>query len=132
MLVRITSETSLELSDTMAPDLRFESDGGFGPIEMFIASIGLCAFSVLASYAEQAEVAFDRLRLSMDWRYADDVNRIEHISLCVRWPELPPQRADAAARAAETCTLHRTLGPATPVETRVVAGGPGEVAGLSA
>lgn len=122
MLVTSTSHTSLELTDPLTPELRFEGGHGIDPIDLFITSIGMCAFSVLAAYAEQIEVPADHVRLSLEWRYATEVNRIEHISLRVHWPELPRSRAEAARRAAETCTLHRTLERLAVVETELSVG----------
>lgn len=122
MQVVLHSETELELSELTIPGFDLASDTqdlAFSAIPMFVTSLALCAASVLISYADHLQTAFDQLRLRVTWGYEEDPRRIGEIEIDIVWPELPPSRRDAARHAAEQCTLHHTLAIPPRVKTEV-------------
>ena len=94
-------------------------DVHFSAMEMFATSIGLCTYSVLVSYADQAGADTAGLAVRMRWAYREDPFRIGDIRMEVSWPGLPENRLKAAERAAQQCTLHHTLEVPPDFETRV-------------
>ncbi len=90
------------------------------PLQFLGASLGMCSAQVLRTYAKNvANVGIDRLRLLIDWRFAERPHRVETFELRVVWPELPEERIDPVRRAVATCTVHRTLTHTPEIETSV-------------
>ncbi len=96
-----------------APELHF------GSMQMFVTSVAMCTFSVLASYGQRFGTSADDITMTLKWAYAERPYRIAEIDLQVRWPRLPASRLDAATRAAHHCTLHNTLREGSEVATLV-------------
>jgi putative redox protein len=123
MKLELQTATSLVLIGLDEPTLTVDGDAegeGFGPLQMLVASLVLCTAAVLKTYANNVlrlEVA--GLRLSAEWAYAERPKRVGEIQLEIVWPGLPESRIEAVRRAAETCTVHRTLERPPDVTTRV-------------
>lgn len=123
MEIVLHAGTDLELRRLGEPGLAFRGDAegeGFGPLQMFAASLALCTASVLHVYAhEVADVGVEDLALRVTWRYGERPRRIERIEMTIRWPSLPESRRVPVQRAAATCTVHATLEHPPQVITRV-------------
>ncbi len=123
MELRLHGETDVEAAVLTEPGLELVGDAGgegFGPLQMFAASLALCTVSVLYAYAhEVAKVGIEGLSIRVRWTYGTRPNRVDHIEMIVRWPELPEARLEPARRAAASCTIHRTLEHPPEVVTRV-------------
>lgn len=122
MQIQLHAETDIELSRLHEPDFDVSSDDPeqhFSATAMFATSLAMCTFAVLAAYGERAGAGVENLTMRLRWRYGEKPHRIEHVSMDVRWPELPESRLDAAMRAAATCTLHRTLEHSVEVDTMI-------------
>jgi uncharacterized OsmC-like protein len=125
MRILLHSPEDLTLTDFEDPEFRVvpeTEEVHFSAMEMFATSIGLCTYSVLMSYAEQASAGTTGLAIRMRWRYAEGPYRISGIDMDITWPELPANRLKAAERAAEQCTLHNTLEVPPQVTTSVATG----------
>jgi uncharacterized OsmC-like protein len=113
MELRLEGPTELEVAKLAEPDLEIvgDADGeGFGPLQMFAASIALCTASVLHGYAHQVlKVGVSSLSIRVCWSYGERPYRVDRMEMRIRWPEVPEDRVKAAERAAATCTIHRTL-----------------------
>ena len=112
MKVVLHTEEDIELKEMFEPGIEIESDDPtvpFSSLQMFVAAVGLCTFSVLASYAEQIDAPPDTMTIRLRWSYVEDPFRVGEIDMEVRWPTLPDSRLEAARRAAAQCTLHNTL-----------------------
>lgn len=122
MHIVMNSAEDLDISDFNQPGINIESndpEAHYSALQMFATSLALCTYSVLASYAEQIDVKADKLAVHMQWRYAEQPFRIDHIEMEIDWPELPESRLQAAQRAAAMCTLHNTLAQPPDVITQV-------------
>jgi len=86
-----------------------EGEARFGPLRMLAASLGTCTVAVLASSAGAVGCPVDDLEIAVRWEYVEDPYRVGSYESVVRWPSLPPEKVERAARVAETCTVHRTL-----------------------
>ncbi len=120
MKIRLLGETELTARDLHEDELSVTADGEglrFGAMEMFVMSLALCTYAVLASYARQIETGVADLQIRMRWRYRDRPYRIDAVNMDIRWPELPENRVDAATRAAAECTLRQTIERGVEVET---------------
>ncbi len=123
MRVLLHDETDLELTDVMTPGFEVESSGEevpFSALQMFATSLALCTLSVLVSWAQHAGTDPSSISIGIRWAYAPKPMRVSEIEMAIRWPDLPPERLEAARRAAEQCTLHHTLAQPPPVVTRVL------------
>ena len=81
----------------------------FSPFHMLASGLATCVFSVLHSWASQADLRAEQLAVEVDWTFADRPHRVGRYAITVRWPELPEGRLAAAQRAASLCAVHATL-----------------------
>lgn len=124
MEVLLTGASSLELGQLHQPGFAItaaEDSLYFGAIPMFVTSLALCTFGVLASYAQRIDADVTELKFAVNWQTAQKPNRVASIAMDIHWPGLPESRLDAAMRAATMCTLHKTLHDAVDIETMVSA-----------
>jgi uncharacterized OsmC-like protein len=92
------------------------ADRQYSPFHMLGSSLAVCTFSVLASWASHANIPFDDLVIDVSWTFADKPHRVDTVTLSFVWKSLPPNRLEAAKRAAALCPIHATLSHAgTPV-----------------
>lgn len=122
MKVVMHRNEDIELIEFDEPGLNIEQhdpEAHYSAMQMFATAMGLCTYSVLAGYAEQIDAATDQLSIRMRWSYAEHPYRIGQIDMDIQWPELPPNRLEAAQRTATKCTLHNTLEQPPEVATRV-------------
>ena len=85
------------------------ADRQYSPFHMLGSSLAVCTFSVLASWASHANIPFDDLVLEVSWTFAEQPHRVDSITLSFKWKSLPPNRLEAAKRAAALCPIHATL-----------------------
>ena len=87
----------------------------YSPYHMLGSALAVCTFSVLASWASHADITFDDLVIDVSWTFADKPHRVDSVKLSFTWKSLPPNRLEAAKRAAALCPVHTTLHHATEV-----------------
>lgn len=125
MQILLQAPTELEVSGIDQPGLHIHGDAGgegFGPLQMFAASLALCTASVLAYHAEEvAKIGVADLSVGIRWRYGERPYRVDRIETVVRWPSLPARRRGSIERAVAACTVHRTLEHPPELSTRVEA-----------
>ena len=85
------------------------ADRQYSPFHMLGSSLAVCTFSVLASWALHASIPFDDLVIDVSWTFADKPHRVDAVTLSFAWKGLPPNRLEAAKRAAALCPIHATL-----------------------
>ena len=105
-------ETGFNISSSN-PDLHY------GAMQMYVSSLAMCTYSVLAVYGERVEASVDGLTIRLKWSYGSKPVRIDQVEMDILWPEIPESRLDAAMRAAATCTIHRTMEHSVEVETMI-------------
>ncbi|AHG91781.1 OsmC family protein [Gemmatirosa kalamazoonensis] len=81
----------------------------YSPFHMLGSSLAVCTFSVLASWATHANIPFDDLVIDVSWTFAEKPHRLDTVKLAFTWKSLPPNRLEAAKRAAALCPIHATL-----------------------
>jgi uncharacterized OsmC-like protein len=115
--------TRLEVTRIDEPDLTIAGDAGgegFGPLQMFAASLALCTASVLHLHAhEVAKIGVADLSIEVRWRYGAGPKRVDRIETVIRWPSLPERRRGTLERVVAACTVHRTLEHPPELVTRV-------------
>jgi uncharacterized OsmC-like protein len=113
MYVDLRGPTELEISgfEHRSVDIRGTAGGhGFGPVQMLATSLGLCTASVLDGYGRDVLKAdLEDLRLVVRWAFGERPHRVARFDVEVHWPGAPAERLAAIQRAAEACTVHRTL-----------------------
>lgn len=115
----------LELKQFDQPGLSIEPqdpEAHYSAMQMFATAMGLCTYSVLASFADQDDTPTDQISLRMRWEYAEHPYRIGQFNMEIQWPELPPSKLEAAQRVASKCTLHNTLEQPPELSTRLTTG----------
>lgn len=111
MKITLLSESSLRI-DASGDDLSVEADSydrKYSPFHMLGSSIGTCTHAVLSSWAEQAKLDVSSLTVQVAWNVDEKEHRVTDLRVSFEWPQLPPERERAAIRAAELCSIHRTL-----------------------
>ena len=81
----------------------------YSPFHMLGSSLAVCTFSVLASWATHASIDFADLVIDVSWTFAEQPHRVDAVKLSFTWKSLPPNRLEAAKRAAALCPVHATL-----------------------
>ena len=120
--IELISSTEIALKQLHKPGFEISSSDPelhYGAIEMFVSSLAMCTFSVLAAYGERVEVGVDALSIGLKWTYGEKPHRIDQVDMDVRWPEIPESKLDVAMRSAATCTIHRTMTHSVEVETMI-------------
>lgn len=131
--MRIVLETEFSIR-LIADDegFAFEAgEAGLSPFHLLAAGLATCTHSVLHGWGEHAGLDTTGLEIGVAWEIGGEPVRVSRMDMAVTWPGLPENRRAAAARAAEQCTVHRTLSHGSVVETRVAeeaedAGGAGK------
>ena len=122
MDIELISTTEIVL--TQLGESGFEISGNddklyYGAMEMYVSSLAMCTYSVLAAYGERVEVDVEGLTVRLKWTYGGKPTLIEQVDMDIRWPEIPESKLDTAMRAAATCTIHRTMEHSVEVETMI-------------
>jgi uncharacterized OsmC-like protein len=108
---------------TLLSDDRIRLDGGAGPLSveadsaemqyspfhMMASGLATCTYSVLASWGTHAKLPVEDLAIEVGWTFAEEPHRVGAMDVDVVWPSLPPERRNAAVRAAGLCTVKKTL-----------------------
>ena len=85
------------------------ADHGYSPFQMMGSGLAVCTWSILASWASNANLSADDLTIEVRWTFAENPHRVGTIETKYEWPSLPAARRKAAKRVAEMCTLHQTF-----------------------
>ncbi len=123
MKIVLLSDERLRVEGSFGP-LTVEAerpDAQYSPFHMLASALATCELSVLASWAEHAHLDTSGLTIEVAWRFAHKPNRVGEIDVKIIWPELPPERRDAAERAAHLCAIHNTLTNPPTIRTEVSA-----------
>ena len=112
MKILLTGEDSIRLEPTEG-QMTIEApspDRQYSPFHMLGSSLAYCTFSVLYSWASNANLSIDGMQIDVAWKFSkDEPKRVSDMSLDFKWPSLPPARLTAAKRVAALCTVHATL-----------------------
>lgn len=111
MKITLTSDESIRL-EAMPGMLTIEAptpDRSYSPFHMLASSLATCTFSVLNSWASNANVPVDDLVIDIRWSFAEDPHRVGTMITTLVWPSLPPTRRAVAERVTALCTVHATL-----------------------
>jgi uncharacterized OsmC-like protein len=120
--ILLLSDDRLRVQGGAGP-LSVEADSAemtYSPGHMLASSLAVCTYSVLHSWATNADIPADDLAVEVGYGYVEKPHRIGTMEVSLVWPSLPAERREAARRAAGLCTIHRTLN-APPEITTVVA-----------
>jgi uncharacterized OsmC-like protein len=121
--ILLLSDERIRLEGNAGP-LTIEADrpdAQYSPFHMLASALATCVLSVLASWADHANLDASSLALEVEWRFAEKPHRVGAIDLKIIWPQLPPERRAAAERAAHLCAIHNTLAHAPTVTTEIAA-----------
>jgi ribosomal protein S12 methylthiotransferase accessory factor len=90
------------------------------PFDLFLASIGTCAGWYVLAFCLNRSIPTDGIGLVQTWE-RDDRKRLTGVRLEIRVPpEFPEKYHAALVRAANQCTVKRTLEASPRFDTRVV------------
>jgi len=92
------------------------------PFDLFLASLCTCAGYYVFKFCEGREIPTDGISLHQSWE-RDDKNRLVQIALRIQVsPDFPKKYHKALVRAANTCSVKKTLldPPEITTETVVV------------
>jgi ribosomal protein S12 methylthiotransferase accessory factor len=115
------SYNGFAIATDQAPD-----SGGEGsapePFDLFLASIATCAGIYVLRFCEKRSISQDGVRLVQSWERDEKTRRLTTIRLDIEVPpDFPEKYHRALVRAAEQCSVKKTLQdpPAFQVETVV-------------
>ncbi len=122
MKIALHSDTEISVTRLYEAGIEFDNqttDVHPGAVQLCVASLAWCTYSILASYGQRIEAGTDEMSVRLNWRYTERPHRIGHIDMTVHWPQVPETRMDAAMRAAAMCTLHNTLLHGVEIDTSI-------------
>lgn len=111
MKIELLAEDRIRLSLTPGP-LSVEAESPemiYSPFHMMASGLATCIFSILQSWASNADFTADDLAIEVGWAFADGPHRVGSYGIRLEWPSLPEPRRAAALRAAALCPVHKTL-----------------------
>lgn len=111
MKITLLSEDRIRLDGGAGP-LSVEADSAemqYSPFHMMASGLATCTYSVLASWGTHAKLPVEDLAIEVGWTFAEEPHRVGSMDVDVVWPSLPPERRNAAVRAAGLCTVKKTL-----------------------
>lgn len=123
MKITLLSDERIRLEGTAGP-LTIEAESAemsYSPFHMLASGLATCVFSVVASWATNANLPVGDLAVEVGWEFVEDPYRVGRYEVALVWPSLPPQRRAVAERAAHLCTVHKTFEHPPQIETRVIA-----------
>ncbi len=90
------------------------SEGGDGsapePFDLFLSSIGTCAGVYVVFFCERRDIPTDGISMTLHFQRNEKSQRMEKIAMEIHLPpEFPDKYEKAVIRAAEMCTVKRTL-----------------------
>ena len=102
------------------------AEGGDGsapePFDLFLSSIGTCAGVYIVFFCESRDIPTDGISMSLRFQRNEKSHLMEKIAIEIHLPpEFPKKYRKAVVRAAEMCTVKRTL--TQPPEILVTASG---------
>jgi putative redox protein len=84
-------------------------DSAATPTEMFAASLAACVAFYAERFLRRHGLRADGLRVTCDYRWAENPHRVGEIDLEVEAPGLSDAKRDAFTRVVDHCTVHNTL-----------------------
>lgn len=123
MKITLLSDERIRLEGVAGP-MTIEADSpemSFSPFHMVAGGLATCVYSVLHSWASNAELSAEDLQIEVGWRFADNPHRVGHYEVALLWPSLPEARRPAAERAAHLCPIHKTLQHPPEIHTHIQA-----------
>jgi uncharacterized OsmC-like protein len=87
------------------------------PTEMFVASLAACVGFYAERFLHRNRLSTDGLRVTTDFRWAENPHRVGEIDVDVEAPGLTAAKREAFSRVIEHCTVHNSL--RRPPEVRV-------------
>jgi len=91
-----------------------QSEGGDGsapePYDLFLSSMGTCAGVYIVYFCESRDIPTDGLSMTLRFERNEASHLMEKITMEIHLPpEFPDKYRKAVIRAAEMCTVKRTL-----------------------
>ena len=101
------------------------SEGGDGsapePFDLFLASMGTCAGVYVVYFCESRQIPTENISLTLGSQKNEKSHLMEKIDIDIHLPpEFPEKYRKAVVRAAEMCTVKRTLANPPAIEVRAV------------
>ena len=91
------------------------------PFDLFLASLGTCAGYYVTAFCRARDIPTEGISLVQSWTRSDK-GRLESVRLEIRVPaDFPEKYHPALVRAADRCSVKRTLEAPPAIETAVVA-----------
>ncbi|HEU4412217.1 MAG TPA: OsmC family protein [Polyangiaceae bacterium] len=133
MKITLLSDESLRLEQ--GPEmLTIEAptaERSYSPFHMVASGLALCTMSILQSWASNAKIEADELRVEVEWSFLEKPHRVGEYRVRIFWPALPEGRRATAERVAGLCPVKLTLQNAPSFVTEIV-GAPASPAALPA
>ena len=111
MKIMLLGEHAIRLEPTPGP-MTIEADSPdqlYSPFHMLASSMAFCTYSVLVSWASNAQLESGDIAIEVRWTFAEEPHRVGEIVMNIEWPSLPDSRRSAASRVADLCSIHATL-----------------------
>ncbi len=90
------------------------------PYDLFLASLATCAGVYILYFCEKRNIATDGLRMTVQAEKNEKTHLFETIRMNIQLPpDFPEKYRSAAVRAAEMCTVKRSLASPPQIEVKL-------------
>ena len=91
------------------------------PFDYFLASLATCAAYYVMKFCEGRSIPTDGITVHQRWERNEEKKRLERISIRIEVPpEFPAKYHKALVRAADSCTVKKTLADPPEITTETV------------
>lgn len=91
------------------------------PYDLFLASLATCAAYYVMKFCESRSISTEGITVHQSWERNEEEKRIERINLRIQVPsDFPTKYLKALVRAANTCTVKKTLANPPEITTETV------------
>jgi len=87
------------------------------PFALFLASIGTCAGIYVLVFCQKRNIPTDHIKITLDWEINSETKLISKFKMNILLPpEFPEKYQNAVIKAAELCTVARTIESAPEIK----------------
>jgi putative redox protein len=98
------------------------SESGVEPLDLFLASLGLCAGKYIMEFCRPRDIPYDRIQIFLVTQWDDAKKMHTRISIQIKLPQtFPVKYKKAVVRAVNLCSVKKHIlnPPAFEVEARI-------------
>jgi len=109
--VRFSAHNGIHSVNIDLPESHGGGNSGMSPPQLFVAALGACVGVYVADYCDSRAIAYQGMRLCLDWKYREKPRRIGSVRVRLEIPSgnLSADDEQGIQASVQQCLLHNTL-----------------------